>query len=182
MSTVGVALTTWEEFIELPDPEDGTRYELHDGEVVVVPPPRPLDVYIQMRLAQCLSARAAGRGYAPTGFSYQPATNLQYWRADVAFLSREDLQAMQTDEYFVFAPPLVIEVLSPSNRPEKIRRQRVAAFSGGTREFWVVDPAARTIEVSVPGATSRIYREDDTIPVAVLPGVLLPVHTIFEED
>ena len=181
MSTVGIALTTWEEFVELPDPEDGTRYELHDGEVVVVPPPKPLHVCIQIRLSQWLTARAAGGGYAPMEFSYRPAANLQYWRADVVYLSNEDIQAMETNEYIVFAPKLVIEVLSPSNRPEKIRRQRVAAFSGGTREFWVVDPTARTIEVSVPGATSRIYREDETVPIGVLPGVLLPVRTIFEE-
>jgi Uma2 family endonuclease len=88
---------------------------------------------------------------------------------------------MRTTEYLVYAPPLVIEVLSPSNRPEKIRLQRVAAFSGGTREFWVVDPANRTIEVSLPGATSRVYSEQEVVPVGALPGVLLPVRTIFEE-
>jgi Uma2 family endonuclease len=182
MSTVGVALTTWEEFVELPDPEDGTRYELHDGEVVVVPPPKPLHLYIQMRLSEWLTARIPAGGYVPMEFPYRPVANLQYWRADVVYLSKEDRRAMRATEYFVFAPKLVIEVLSPSNRPAKIRRQRVAAFSGGTLEFWVVDPVARTIEVSVPGATSRIYREDDTIPVAVLPGALLPVRAIFEEE
>jgi hypothetical protein len=45
-----------------------------------------------------------------------------------------------------YAPPLVIEVLSPLNKSEEIHRQRAAAFSGGTREFWVVDLAARTVE------------------------------------
>ena len=42
--TVGTALTTWEEFVQLPDEEwdneNGTHLELHDGEVVVVAPPK----------------------------------------------------------------------------------------------------------------------------------------------
>lgn len=88
---------------------------------------------------------------------------------------------MRTTEYFVYSPPLIIEVLSPSNRPEKIRRQRVAAFSGGTREFWVVDPVTRTVEVSVPGATSRVYGIEESVPVAVLPDAALPVRGIFED-
>lgn len=32
MSTVPTALTTWEDFLQLPDAEDASHYELHDGE------------------------------------------------------------------------------------------------------------------------------------------------------
>jgi Uma2 family endonuclease len=181
MSTVASSLTTWEEFVELPDPEDAVRYELHDGEVVTVPTPKPIHVYIQNLLMRWLNTLAQGRGYAADEFPYRPATNLQYWYADVAYLPNEDWRAMKTTEYFVYSPPLIIEVLSPSNRPEKIRRQRVAAFSGGTREFWVVDPVARTIEVSVPGATSRVYNIEESVPVAVLSNATLPVRSIFED-
>ena len=42
MSGVGSALTTWEEFVQLPDEAEGMHYELHDGEVVIVPPRRAL--------------------------------------------------------------------------------------------------------------------------------------------
>jgi Uma2 family endonuclease len=181
MSTVATALTTWEEFVELPDAEDAFHYELHDGEVVAVPAAKPFHVYIQSHLVQWLSRQAPERGHAAEEFPYRPTANLQYWYADVAYLPKEDWRAMRTNEYLVYAPPLVIEVLSPSNRPEKIQRQRLAAFSGGTREFWVVDPTARTIEVSVPGATSRIYGENESVPVAALPGVNFPVYILFED-
>lgn len=87
---------------------------------------------------------------------------------------------MRTSEYLIYTPPLIVEVLSPSNKPEKIRRQRIAAFSGGAREFWVVDPVRRTIEVSLPGSPSRIYGEQDSVPVAVLAGASLPVRILFE--
>ena len=181
MRTIGTALTTWEEFVELPDPDDAIHYELRDGEVVVLPPPKPVHVWIQNVLMRWLTAQAQGRGYADKEFPYRPTTNLQFWVADVAYVPVEDWRAVRTAEYLVYSPPLVIEVLSPSNRPEKIQRQRIAAFSGGTKEFWVVGPTARTIEVSIPGATSRIYKDGESVPIAVLPGALLPVRTIFEE-
>lgn len=80
----------------------------------------------------------------------------------------------------MYAPPLIVEVLSPSNRPEGIQRQRIAAFSCGTQEFWVVDPESQTIEVSLPGSLSQIYCAGETVPAAVLPGVSLRVTEFFE--
>jgi Uma2 family endonuclease len=181
MSTLHTALTTWEEFLRLPDAEDVVHYELHDGEVVAVPPAKPLHIFIQNFLAHWLTAAAAGQGSAAQEFPYRPASNLQFWYADVAYLPDEDWKAMRAQEYPVYAPPLVIEVLSPSNQPAKIQRQRVAAFSGGTREFWVVDPSAQTIEVSVPGSQSVTYSVNDVVPVAVLPGARFPVRNLFHE-
>jgi Uma2 family endonuclease len=180
MSTVGTVLTTWEEFLQLPDEEDAYHVELHDGEVVKVPPPRAIHVFIQNLPVHWMTSAAAGKGEAMAEFPYRPAANLQFWYADVAYLPREDWQAMRGQDYPVYAPPLIIEVLSPSNRPAKIQRQRVAAFSGGTREFWVADPERRTVEVSLPGSPSRIYGVEETVPVAALPGVVLPVSKLFQ--
>jgi len=167
MSTLGAVLTTWDEFRELPDRRDGTHYELHDGAVVEVPPPKPNHVYMQSLLVRWLTAAAEGRGWAAQEFPYRPATN-------------EDWQAMRGQEYPVYSPPLIVEVLSPSNRHGDIQRQRVAAFSSGTREFWVVHPEKRTIEVSLPGCPSQIYGAADTVPVAVLPGVAFHAAALFE--
>jgi Uma2 family endonuclease len=180
MSTVGSALITWEEFLKLQDPENGKRYELHDGELVLVPPARPIHIYIQQVLVHWLTSAAEGRGSAAMEFPYRPAANLQFWYADVAYLPHEDWQLMRSREYSVYAPPLIIEVLSTSNRPEKLRDQRIRAFSCGTREFWIVNPDKQTIEVWVPGSPSRIYGVEETIPVIVLPGAAFPVSKLFE--
>ncbi len=181
MSTLsGTALTTWDDFIALPGGEGMDRYELHDGELVEVAPPRPIHIYIQSVLAEWLTSAARGSGRAAQEFPYRPATNLQFWRADVAYLPAEDWQRMRTDEYPVYAPPLIIEILSPSNRPFSIERQRVCAFSAGTREFWVVDTVKQCIEVSMPGQPSRVYHVGEHIPVGTLPGVVLSVQLLFE--
>lgn len=180
MSTTGAALTNWDEFVVLPDPEDGHHYELHDGELVVMPPPTPIHLLIQRFLAEWLSTAAQGRGKGFQEFPYRPAPNLQFWYADVAYVPKEDMEAMFGSDHRVYAPPLIIEVLSPSNRQSKIQRQRIAAFSAGTREFWVVDPAHKTVEVSSPGKHLHVYTVDDGISVLALPGVSLTVWEIFD--
>jgi Uma2 family endonuclease len=181
MSTLGgTALTTWEDFLGLSSEDGIDRYELHDGEVIQVAPPRPIHIYIQSVLTEWLTSAARGRGRAAQEFPYRPATNLQFWRADVAYLPAEDWQRMRTDEYPVYAPPLIIEILSPSNKSTSIDRQRVCAFSAGTREFWVVDPIEQSIEVSMPGEPSRVYRIGESVPVRVLPDAVLPIHRLFQ--
>jgi Uma2 family endonuclease len=183
MSTSSVTLTTWEEFLQAPDEEEyekGNHLELHDGEVVVVPPPKAVHTYKQGWLAKWLTLAAQGRGYAMAEFPYRPAANLQFWRADVAYLPEEDWQALRRDDYPVYSPPL-IEMLSPSNRRAKIDHQRMVAFSGGTREFWVVDLIRRTIEVTVPGRPARVYDENETIAVTVLPDAVFPVSELFRD-
>ena len=183
MTTVGTALTTWQEFVQLPDEEwdneNGTHLELHDGEVVVVAPPKPVHQSKQGWIGKWFTLAANGHGYAMAEFYYRPAANLQFWRADVAYLPNEDWRALETEQYPVYAPPLIVEVLSPSNRRAKIQRQQIAAFSGGTREFWVVDLVRRTIEVTIPGRQSEIYAAGDSIPVTVLPGANFPVAELF---
>jgi Uma2 family endonuclease len=144
-----------------------------------VPPARPRHVYLQIRFAKWLTEAAKDCGSGAQEFPYRPARNLQFWYADVAYIPNDDLQVMNKTEYSIYSPPLIIENLSPSNRPEEINRKRVAAFSCGTREFWLVDPDAQTIEVSIPGAATRAFKPGDQLPVASIPGALRDVSRIF---
>lgn len=136
---------------------------------------------VQGLLGKWFTETAQGQSHPMTGFFYRPAANLQFWRADVAYLPKEDWQALRRDDYLVYSPPLIAEVLSPSNRRAKIERQRMVAFSGGTKEFWVVDLTRRTIEVTVPGRPSRVYAESETIAATPLSGALFPVAELFRD-
>jgi len=178
MSSLAHSLVTWTEFQRLPErPENGIRYELHYGEVVIVPAPRPLHVKVQKRIQDLLAPLAGDRVVVPTEFPYRPAPNLQYWVADVACVRREDWDALPPDEWPVCTPALIVEVLSPSNTPAKVSRQRIIAMSAGTEEFWVVDADKRTVQVTGLSGT-KLYGEGDTIASAVLGGAIA-VAAIF---
>lgn len=181
MGTIGRALTTWEQFLQLPDPEPGFHLELHDGEVVLVAPARPSHIFVQALLGRWLTIVAEGRGYGVQEFPYRPAKDLQFWKADVAYVPNEGMKAMRGSEYPIYAPPLIVEVLSPSNRRTKIAAQRAAAFAAGTQEFWIIDTNARTVEVFYVDKRERKFTVGEMIPLIALPGALLPVAKLFED-
>src|SRR5437762_11706457 len=92
MQTGGSALTTWEEFVQLPDEAEGTHCELHDGEVVIVPPAKPFHTYMQRSEERRVGKEARARGTAKREKHNRPAANLQYWIADAAYWPNEDLE------------------------------------------------------------------------------------------
>ena len=179
MSGLTHSLVTWSEFLRLPErPENAKRYELHDGEVIVVPPPRPHHIKIQRQILDLLITLAGKRGIVTIEFPYRPVLNLQYWVADVAYVPRPDWDALPPNDYPIYAPPLIVEVLSPSNTPAKLNRQRIVAMSAGTQEFWVVDAEKRTVQVTdLTGI--RTHTGSHEIPVATFDGLTLTVDRIF---
>jgi Uma2 family endonuclease len=165
MSSLTHPITGWAEFLRLPErPEAGIRYELHDGEVVVVPPPRPWHLKLQTRIERLLQALAKNGGVVTTEWPYRPAPNLQYWVADIAYVPQSDWDALPQDDWPVYAPPLIVEVLSPSNTSVKVNRQRMTAMSAGTQEFWIVNREAGSVEVSRLDGM-RLYSRGEAIPV-----------------
>jgi len=166
------SLVAWAEFLRLPErAETRQRYELHDGEVVQRPPARPLHIKLQKRIERLLEALAGDRGVVTIEFPYRPGLNLQYWFADVAYVPRADWDGLPPDEYPVYAPALVVEVLSPSNTPAKVSRQRIVAMSAGAQVFWVVDPETRTVLVTDLGGT-KLYAAGDAIPITIFEGAV----------
>lgn len=132
---------------------------------------------MQKRVEQLLEAAAGKRGIVYIEFPYRPLRNLQYWIADVAYIPKADWDALPHNEYPVYAPPLIVEVLSPSNTAVKLNRQMIVALSAGTQEFWVVDPAEQSIRVTALGATT-VCGANEVIQSAVIGGSI-PVRDMF---
>ena len=174
-------LVSWEAFQHLPErPENGKRYELQDGMVVEVPLARPRHLFVQLRLVELLRRVEDGDLVVAQEFPYRPAPNYQFWFAGVAVLPRSVKNAMnEWTNYDVYAPPLVVEVLSSSNTQAKVSRQRVASMSNGTLEFWVVDADKRTVLVTSDSGV-RLYRSGEAMPLTTTPGKAVDVAAIFE--
>lgn len=166
----GMASTkiTWEDVLLMP--EDGNRYEAIGGELHVTPPPRVPHQEIARNLVAALLPllQEPGHGqlfFAPVGVEF-PDTR-EGVQPDILFVSSERIEIIQED-WLRGAPDLVIEILSPSTaaRDRTIKRKLYARQ--GVTEYWIVDPASRTVEVWEFAAGSmrpRIVR--DRLPVRV---------------
>jgi Uma2 family endonuclease len=101
---------------------------------------------------------------------------------DALFVSTARLPIVG-EKYVGPAPDLVIEVLSPSteNRDRVLKAKRYANF--GVQEMWLIDPAAKTIEVLVSSEEGfrreALYCEEDTVRSVVLPGFEFPALPVF---
>ena len=99
---------------------------------------------------------------AETGF--QLASDPDTVRApDVAFVRRERLPEPEPVGYAPLAPDLVVEVLSPGDRPGETLAKVADWLNAGTRLVWVVDPTRRQVHV---------YRQDGSEALVTEGGAL----------
>jgi Uma2 family endonuclease len=135
---------------ELPD--DGRRYEVVDGELLVTPAPRLPHQEAVFRLARLLDdyVRRLGAAHvfnSPADIEFDPHTLVQ---PDVFVVPSVDGRRPRTWSD-ISQLLLAVEVLSPStaraDRTVKRRRYQRA----GVPEYWIVDLDARLIERWRPG-------------------------------
>jgi Uma2 family endonuclease len=76
---------------------------------------------------------------------------------DVIWMPESDWQKIASPEHILEAPPLVVEVLSPGNRPKEINHKTQAYLSSGVKEVILIGLAGTIEYVHQDGvhATSR---------------------------
>lgn len=178
MATTTTRPMTFVEFEKMDD--HGLRYELRHGEPVEMPPPVHRHKKAQQRLSRELGHFAGRAGEVVIEMGFRTGER-NYRIADIAFVSRELWDSIPEDGYLDRAPGLVVEVLSPSNTAAEMRDKRKLCLENGSREFWIVDPEQREIEVSTPDGRSVIYKAGEQIPLFFAPGKTLAVDGVFTE-
>ncbi len=140
---------TYDDWARLP--EDGTRYEVIDGELYMTPAPSVSHQFAIANLLDAMSSfvRARRLGYVlPSPLGVRLPNQPVPLEPDIVFVSaaRKPIIGM---EYIEGVPDLVVEILSPSNwmydRHEKFRLYQTS----GVPEYWIVDYRAKTVEVFV---------------------------------
>jgi|SRR5205085_3581609 len=118
---------------------------------------------LAMRLATCVEHAGAGQVFAAeTGFTLARAPDTV--RApDIAFVRRDRLPEPATQGFPDLAPDLVVEVLSPDDRPGDVLAKVADWLTAGTRLVWVVDLKRRV---------ARIYRDDGSESLVTADGGL----------
>ena len=138
-------LWTVEEVHALPD--DGNRYEVVDGELLVTPAPSWRHMYavraLFLRLHEHAAAhRIAAVAFAPADVRYAPRTTVQPDVFAVPLVDGRPPRSWEDAGRLLLA----VEVLSPSTaRADRIVKRRLYQREG-VPEYWIVDTDARLVE------------------------------------
>jgi len=169
-------ILTYADYAALPD--DGRRYELHEGELSVTPAPGVQHQRVAANLFVVLwhHTKAHNRGelfIAPLDCIMSDITVVQ---PDILFVSTQDASRV-SERAIEGAPTLAIEVLSPSTERIDRRRKFDLYARHGVAHYWTVDPAARVIDAYA--LESGGYRSVGTLageaPAALPPFADLPL-------
>ncbi len=184
MTADAAVRTTAEDLATMPD--DGRRRELVDGEIIEMAPAgfEHGDIAAGICIELGGHVRRAGLGKvlaAETGFLLSRAPDTVR-AADAAFVAAERLPpAGQRTGFLEMAPDLAVEVVSPSDRASAVLSKATAWLDAGTREVWVVYPAARTVAVHSPGGHVRLLAGHDLLSGRdVVPGFEITVAALFD--
>ena len=125
-------------------PNDGRRYELLDGVLVVSPRPGTIHQLVAGRLVTELSAAC------PDGMFVIPEPAVQLGKTtefdpDITVVRRDDVGGAK-----LTAPPLLaVEIRSPSTALIDLTRKKAVYAAFGVASYWIVVPDLRRPEVTV---------------------------------
>ena len=128
-------------------PESNLPTELWDGELVMSLAPSFLHQEIVDRFHDLLKAWVRQHQLGKTGLAPldMVLTTRRATQPDVVFISNERLGIIK--ERIMGAADLVAEVISPGSRRRDRIDKRDLYEQHGVREYWLVDPEAKTVEV-----------------------------------
>ncbi len=174
---------TYEDYLRLTDDK---RYEVINGRLEEMPAPTPLHQDIVGRIFLLLSAfilrENAGKVLlSPIDVVLEDRYVLQ---PDIVFISKDRLGIIS--EKAIMGPPdLVVEIISPAT----VRRDTVVKKSiyerFGVREYWIVYPEERAIEVWVLNDKGKyeifsVAEVEGKVKSKVLEGLEIDLKGIFK--
>ena len=177
-------LLTAEELADLPD--NGQRYELVRGVLVLRERPRPVHGELAVQIGALLLAyvrpRKLGRVTAESGYITERGPDTVRG-PDIAFVRMERVPARENMDFYVEgAPDLAVEIRSLEDRPKKVAEKVAEYLRTGAGLVWGVEPKRRVVTVHTPDGHTRLLRDGDTIDGGdVLPGFTAPVSELLPD-
>ncbi|NJP11259.1 MAG: Uma2 family endonuclease [Cyanobacteria bacterium CRU_2_1] len=132
-------------------PDNGTRYEIIDGELFMTKAPRWKHQRTADRICAILNGWSdesqLGEATTTPGIIFSEADNVI---PDVVWVSYERLEALLDEaEHLTGAPELIVEVLSPGEANERRDREvKLKLYSSqGVQEYWIVNRQLQQVQV-----------------------------------
>jgi Uma2 family endonuclease len=175
------ALMTAEDLLHTSFPNK--QVDLVRGVPVVREPPGlrhgRVAVELAVQLVTHVRAQDLGQVYVEAGFKL--ARDPDTVRGpDIAFISRARLPDPEPVGYPDLAPDLVIEIVSPGDRPGEVLAKVADWLSASTRLVWVVDPERRLARMYRQDGTEQFVTADQALDGEdVVPGFVCPLNIIL---
>lgn len=164
-----------DEYLALPD--DGFRYEVIDGVVIMAPRPKPRHQLVLRRLSRQLERFL---DHHPIG-EFLPQVDVclgddLVCTPDLAFFRSERFPTVP--ERIDTVPDLVVEILSPSTEARDLNTKMIDYERFGVAEYWVIDPIRKAVRVFVRGNAGAFEEqtiENERFLSRAVPGFVLDV-------
>ena len=175
-----------EEFLELPDTYDRRKMELDEGELYIMPRPRTVHQFLQLRVVGYVD-RYLDEFYDPpsqvlhdviVALSLESRT---LFSPDLVIILQGS-QAVVTDRMVEGVPDIAVEILSSDRRRDLVRKRQVYA-EAGVPEYWIFDPRADTVTLLELRDGQYVERAvldaDGILTTPLLPGLAIPLADVF---
>jgi len=166
-------------------PDDGRRYELYDGEAIVVPSPflrhQRVAANIEDLLREYEKATGGMMLHAPFDIVL---TAYDVVQPDVLFFRSERTHLLKDWETTRVPPDLSVEVVSRKTEKRDRTRKMELLARFGVPEYWIVDPAQNVLEVyelkDGRFALSGAYDGNALVSSPTLEGLTFEAARLFE--
>jgi Uma2 family endonuclease len=137
-------------------PDDGNRYELDDGVLVVSPAPANIHQLVASRL-QTMLDNCSPPGYIVISGGGLAISRTQYRIPDLVVVRDEQFDL--TAKSMTSPPDLAIEVASPSTALYDRNRKKAVYAAFGIASYWIVTPSLDNPRLTVLELRRGGYRE-----------------------
>ncbi len=173
---------TYKDYERLPE---GTPYQLIRGELIMTPSPVPnhqiIKIRIEYELLKFVNDKKLGIVLdAPIDVYF---SDTETYQPDIIFISKDRLNII--GEKKIEGPPdLIIEILSPATAYYDLRIKKDTYEQSGVKEYWIVDPIQKTIEIFV-NKNARfepvsIVKGEGEVKSDLLNGFSIALREVFE--
>jgi Uma2 family endonuclease len=166
-------------------PDNGRRYELHDGDVREVSSPLPRHQMAVLELQDVLRGYVKTHGglvlVSPIDVVFDDFNVVQ---PDILLFTAARRHLVSADQIIRVPPDLVVEVLSRSSAAHDLGRKLETYERFGVSEYWTLDPMGAVVEIRrlVQGQYVVEFRAGrrETFTSPVLPGLSCSVDALLD--
>jgi Uma2 family endonuclease len=164
-------------------PDDGNRYEVVRGELLVTPAPRPWHEVVTQRLREAVTLYV--RRHAPELYVFGSRSEVSWGdddteiQPDLFVLPLEQVRTLDYEQMRDLR--LVVEGLSPSSRRHDRFTKRTEYQRRGVPLYWIIDPDEHVVEVWHPGDRFPVFERErlEWCPAPDAQPFVLDLATLF---